>query len=433
MLFTESFGEIWCGKTQPIRRNIAASYNKKNCSNNKPEAAAPHLLTSMGANETITPSKSEKSSSVIPEQPSVRSYPDWGSMQTYYGPGIPIPAPYFGATVAPGHAPYPYMWSPQPMLTPFGGPYTAIYPHGGVYSHPSATHMSSPVTQEVSFKPSTNKERSTAKKIKGIDVLLVSTGNHDANAGCNENRSESEDNEAEGSSNGSDGNSESGGSEKQRNGSSEDMPNSGGKNLDRQANIVNGATTDVLPTISLGMTTTPGTVTPIPLANLTPGIDLRSSSVNKQIPGSELILSTTATDERTLKREKRKQSNRESARRSRLRKQAETEELAIRVGSLSAENTNLKSEITQLIESSDKLRIENSVLMEKLKMAELRQEEELPSDRIYNEEAPSMVIENLLSRMDNSSKIEDEPQENSNGKLHQLLDSNPITDAVAAS
>ncbi|PKU62262.1 Common plant regulatory factor 1 [Dendrobium catenatum] len=331
----------------------------------------------MGANEAIAPSKSERSPSV----------------PAYYGPGIPIPAPFFGSPVAPGHAPYPYMWSPQllqPMLTPFGGPYTAIYPHGGVYSHPSATHISSPANQEVSVNPSTNKERSTAKKIKGIDVPVASNGNYDASAGC-------------------------------------------GKNLDIQANTVTGATTDVLPTISLGMTTSPGAVAPIPLANLTPGMDFRSSTVSKQKPGSELILSTNAMDERALKREKRKQSNRESARRSRLRKQAETEELATRVGSLSAENTNLISEITRLTESSEKLRIENSVLMEKLKMAELRQEEELSSDRIYDEEAPSMVIENLLSRMDSSSNIEEETLENSNGKLHQLLDSKPRTDAVAAS
>nr|QEO19185.1 putative common plant regulatory factor 1-like isoform X2 [Cymbidium ensifolium] len=377
----------------------------------------------MGANETISPSKSEKSSSVIPEQPSVRSYPDWGSLQAYYGPGIPIPSPYFGSPVAPGHGPYPFMWSPQPMLTPFVGPYTAIYPHGGVYSHPSATHMSSPVNQEVSVNPSANKERSTPKKIKGIDALSASTVNHDTTAGSNENKSESDEIDAEGSSDGSDGNSESGGSERQRSRSCEYTPNS-----------------DILPTISLGMTPTPDAVTPIPLANLTPGMDLRSSIVSKQKPGNELILSTTAMDERALKREKRKQSNRESARRSRLRKQAETEELAIKVGSLTAENTTLRSEISRLIESSDKLRLENSVLMEKLKMAELTQEERLPSDRTHgddgDEEAPSMVIENLLSRMDDSTKSKDdndEPIENSAGKLHQLLDSNPRTDTLAAS
>ncbi|PKU88124.1 Common plant regulatory factor 1 [Dendrobium catenatum] len=46
------------------------------------------------------------------EQPSVHPYPDWASMQAYYGSGVPIAAPYFSAAVAPGHT-YPYMWSPQ--------------------------------------------------------------------------------------------------------------------------------------------------------------------------------------------------------------------------------------------------------------------------------------------------------------------------------
>lgn len=55
------------------------------------------------------------------------------------------------------------------------------------------------------------------------------------------------------------------------------------------------------------------------------------------------------------------------------------------------------------------------------------------------EGAPSVVAENFLSMIDNSSSIsrsmqqEDEAHDNSIGKLHQLLDSNPRTDAVAAS
>ena len=48
-------------------------------------------------------------------------------------------------------------------------------------------------------------------------------------------------------------------------------------------------------------------------------------------------------DERELKRQRRKQSNRESARRSRLRKQAECEELGGRLTTLSMENMNLQT------------------------------------------------------------------------------------------
>lgn len=47
-------------------------------------------------------------------------------------------------------------------------------------------------------------------------------------------------------------------------------------------------------------------------------------------------------DEREVKRQKRKQSNRESARRSRLRKQAECEDLGGRVAALVAENNSMR-------------------------------------------------------------------------------------------
>jgi plant G-box-binding factor len=42
--------------------------------------------------------------------------------------------------------------------------------------------------------------------------------------------------------------------------------------------------------------------------------------------------------------------------------QAETEELAVQVESLTAENTSLRSEIGKLTKSSEKLRMENSAL-----------------------------------------------------------------------
>ena len=53
-------------------------------------------------------------------------------------------------------------------------------------------------------------------------------------------------------------------------------------------------------------------------------------------------------DEREVKRQRRKQSNRESARRSRLRKQAECEGLSTKVTDLETENARLKEEVKLL-------------------------------------------------------------------------------------
>ena len=71
----------------------------------------------------------------------------------------------------------------------------------------------------------------------------------------------------------------------------------------------------------------------------------------------------TPQNERQLKRERRKQANRESARKSRLKKQAEVDELMRRYESLNVENTALKFELDQLKEDSEKMRIENAALM----------------------------------------------------------------------
>ena len=72
-------------------------------------------------------------------------------------------------------------------------------------------------------------------------------------------------------------------------------------------------------------------------------------------------------DERELKRQRRKQSNRESARRSRLRKQAECEELGGRVDALSTENVTLRAELDRLKEACAALNQDNSMLSGKIK------------------------------------------------------------------
>ncbi|KAI7995420.1 hypothetical protein LOK49_LG11G02708 [Camellia lanceoleosa] len=68
-------------------------------------------------------------------------------------------------------------------------------------------------------------------------------------------------------------------------------------------------------------------------------------------------------DERRLKRKKRKHANKQSGKRSRLRKQVEIEELMMRYETVKVENITLKSEMKQLMEDSEKLRVENVALM----------------------------------------------------------------------
>uniref|UniRef100_A0A1D1ZDX4 Common plant regulatory factor 1 n=1 Tax=Anthurium amnicola TaxID=1678845 RepID=A0A1D1ZDX4_9ARAE len=170
----------------------------------------------MGSGEAVTP-KTEKQSSSAQEQTGVHPYPDWAAMQAYYGPGIAM-SPYFGTTVTSGHAPHPYMWGPQPLMPPFGAPYTAIYPHGGVYAHPSAPLGSHAVvtstaseaattTQETPVKSPSNKDRGLTKKLKGPDGLAVSVGNgKNKNEAGGAAHAESQSTEMEGSSDGSNGN-----------------------------------------------------------------------------------------------------------------------------------------------------------------------------------------------------------------------------------
>ncbi|XP_010924805.2 G-box-binding factor 3 isoform X3 [Elaeis guineensis] len=383
----------------------------------------------MENDEAGTPPKFDKELSSMQEKPAIRLYPDWMAMQACYGPAVAMPQPFFSTSVAPGHARHPYLWGPQPFIPPsFGMPYAAIYPPAGVYSHPlmplgsqmqcqgitpsptigETVVMATPLSTEMPAKLPSNKDKGLMKKLKRFDGLAVSMGNGDAeNRGGDMNGlSQSEDDSVEGSSDGSDGNN-AGGNKTGRKQSSEDIRATGNGKVDTQANAAHGVETNAPSKMSLGVTVAPANI--------------------------------SRKDERELKRERRKQSNRESARRSRLRKQAETEELAMKVDILGAENMALRSEISRLSEKSDKLRLENSTLMEKLKTAQSSQAEEMSTAKMETEGAPSVVAENFLSVIDNSTlvrasmKQQGEACETSSGKLHQLLDSKPRTDAVAAS
>lgn len=77
-------------------------------------------------------------------------------------------------------------------------------------------------------------------------------------------------------------------------------------------------------------------------------------------------------------------------------------------------------------------------VQEKLNARSVHAEESSP-DKMETDSAPSVVVENFLSMIDKQSssslseKQDDEKSDKSNGKLRQLMDTSPTTDAVAAS
>ncbi|KAM0886674.1 hypothetical protein ACQ4PT_029542 [Festuca glaucescens] len=107
--------------------------------------------------------------------------------------------------------------------------------------------------------------------------------------------------------------------------------------------------------------------------NLNIGIDLWSASQpiagipaqGEASPGLALPRGDVVgqLDEREIKRERRKQSNRESARRSRLRKQQECEELSKKVAELTTENNALRTELNQLKKACEDMEAQNTRLM----------------------------------------------------------------------
>ncbi|KAL6845355.1 hypothetical protein ACP4OV_024850 [Aristida adscensionis] len=363
----------------------------------------------MGHDEAVVTQKSEKAPSLPKDQPALYPCLDWSAMQSYYGPGI-LPPAYFSPGIASGHAPPPYMWAPQHVSrSALGKPYAAIYPHGGGFLHPFMPLMVNPLSTEPA-KSVTSKESSQNKKMKENDGTAVSTGS--GNSGKT-----SGDYSLEGSSD--ENNQKASGTPKKRSlddritsetcGASapNDIPGEPG----RLATLANVRIQDaaIKPCASTGS-------------------DFRVSGT----PSTEW----PTKDDKESKRERRKQSNRESARRSRLRKQAETEELARKVELLTAENTSLRSEISKLTENSQKLRLENSALVEKLKdsASDVAQEDSSAEQKVIAPQ-PVRAVKNFLSMMDGASAPRGGRRvEHGAPRLRQLLGSGPLAaDAVAAS
>ncbi|XP_019446768.1 PREDICTED: G-box-binding factor 1 isoform X3 [Lupinus angustifolius] len=300
-----------------------------------------------GEESTAKPSKSSSSTHEIPTAP---SYPDWSSsMQAYYAPGA-APPPFYASTVA-SPTPHPYMWGSQhPLMPPYGTPvpYAAMYPPGSVYAHPRMAMTPNAVQHSTEFevRGPDGKDRNSAKKLKGVSAKTGSKAGESGKTGsgsANDGISQSAESDSEDSSNASDENTNQQESAATRKGSFNQM-------LVEGANAQNNSAGAQSSKMRHNQSGAPGAVAP------------------STIMGREVALGDQwmQPDERELKRQKRKQSNRESARRSRLRKQAECEELQKRVETLGGENQTLREELRSLSEECEKLTSENNSMKEEL-------------------------------------------------------------------
>ncbi|KNA25303.1 hypothetical protein SOVF_007860 isoform B [Spinacia oleracea] len=336
----------------------------------------------MGNSEGEKPANTEKAASPPREQSGVHVYPDWATVQAYYGSGA-LPPPYYNPAAASGHAVQPYMWPPPQMMAPYGTPY-AMYPHGGMYGPSAAPVVPAPLSLETPAK-SSGKDSGSGKTAKESDVHAA-LGNGNANA------ESAGDGGARGQSQSTDCGTE-GSCERSYDSSAREDNSSRSCNGVMDTGTCNMQMNGVVPGIPMASVNPVGnSPMPTPDMNHRPGAGTNANGVR----------GAPRQDEREVKREKRKQSNRESARRSRLRKQAEMEELGKKVDSLNVENMALRSEINKLVEDSEKLRSENAALMGKLGNIQGQGDETGTENRTENQETSHINTENLLSRVNNS-------------------------------
>ncbi|KAA8522481.1 hypothetical protein F0562_013158 [Nyssa sinensis] len=338
----------------------------------------------MASKEDKTAPKSEKAYPSEQEQTDIHLFPDWAAIQPYYGPGVPLPPPYFNFAVPAGHFSHPHVWNlQQSLMPPYGVPYSTIYSHGVVYAHPAVPLVAAPVSTELPSKSSENIDQCLTKKLKRSDGLAVPVGNGGAEVdaeGSVHEASHSVEHSIDASSHGSDGNT--GAHQSQRkNDSMGILPTDDDVKVHMQASPLLEGEANITSGRVSGITAAPenvvGKSVESPIGETEASAACGASTAAAGLPFE-------VRDERQLKRERRKQANRESAKRSRLRKQVETEELLARYESLKMENLALKSEIKQLTQESDKVRLENAALMEKLSDAQLGQPRKTVPDQIGN-------------------------------------------------
>ncbi|XP_071730526.1 bZIP transcription factor 16-like [Rutidosis leptorrhynchoides] len=345
--------------------------------------------------EPKTPNSQEQTSGAVTGTVN----PDWTGFQPY--PHMPPHG--FMASSPQAH---PYMWGVQHLMPPYGTPHPYVmYPPGGIYAHPSMPPGSypypyampspngvveasgnTPGNTEVGINSPDGKEKLPIKRSKGsLGSLNMITGknNESSKAGASANgvypKSAESGNEV--SSEGTEGNSEN--DSQMKSGSRQDSLEATGE-ASQNGNSANGGPNM---THSLVNQTSVG-----PATNLNIGMEMEcwngtnSSSISAMrgnitsgpVGSRDNVQSQLwIQDERELKRQRRKQSNRESARRSRLRKQAECDELAQRAEALKEENASLRAEVGRLRNDCDQLLAQNASLKEQL--GETAGQEELTS------------------------------------------------------
>jgi plant G-box-binding factor len=328
------------------------------------------------------------------------SYSEWAAaFQAYYAAGGGQPPP-------PGaFAPHPYMWGGQPIMPPPYGappPYGGMFPPAaGMYGHPGmygqygappplpVPPVASEVAKEHAEHPkqesveggakSQTSKQSTLKRTKGSkgsSLMTTTTLKRKGSDGGKENG-------AGGFAPSSNGDENESGSDASTDASEDESPQNlthNKRSFDQLAlnasGVGGGGGSYVSPPPPVGQShpdTTPALGTPgtgagslemsldywnTGSASLVKASKQMSASPSTSAPPTELWLQ----DERELKRQRRKQSNRESARRSRLRKQAECEELGTRVDSLNVENVALRTELSRMTEECKRLQAENAAL-----------------------------------------------------------------------
>eukprot|EP01018_Ginkgo_biloba_P037386 Gb_13495 [translate_table: standard] len=404
----------------------------------------------------------------------------------------PTPHPYIwgGQPLMPPYGtplPYPAMYPPGGIYAhPSMPPGALPYGHYGMPSPGNAevTTAAVPPSAETEAKSSEGKDRNTMKRSKGsLGSLGMITGKGEGgkatSGSANEAVSQSGESGSEGSSEGSEEDNAQNESQIARKRSFEQMIVDGASAQITNIPVYNAQAGEQYMNASghaMGNPVSQPVAVPLapvtgkavvsgPITNLNIGMDFWNASAPGAMTAVKGRCATTAIpsaiapttaqlmppgrdgvppelwiqDEREMKRQRRKQSNRESARRSRLRKQAECEELATKVDTLTAENTALRNELNRMAEECKKLTSENASIMEQL-------------SKLHGEDTAGAAEENGTSKVglqaakpegnghfhdisrgsnSNSSQRNEHRQSetcDSNGKVHTLLDANARSD-----